>query len=153
MERFLDLSNRDEVVRRVLGDWLLRELRDELVSRLTWHDPEIQPYAAGLRVRADLSQSHDVYFLTPVGLGGKFFYEHPVGEALYSAEAHVVVEHEDAGLRVVLAQGRLFWVGSDDSRGYRISEGFDALYQALVEALRKSLRGLPRERGPRTTRG
>src|SRR5581483_1233562 len=114
MDRFLDLSDRKEVVENVLEDWLLRELRDELVSRLTWKHPKMTSVAQGLRVRLDAKRPLEVYYLTPVGIGGKFFYEHPVGEALYSAECQVIVEHEEGALRTRMAEGRLFWVGTDE---------------------------------------
>jgi hypothetical protein len=140
MERFLDLSNRDEVVEKVLEDWLLRELRDELASRLTWRTPALASVVAGLRVKADRNKPLDVYFLTPVGIGGKFFYDHPVGEALYSAECHVVVEYDEGALRTRVADRRLYWVGSGDPKGYRISEGFDELFTAVHEALERRAR-------------
>lgn len=136
VDRFLDLSKRDEVVQRVLRDWLLRELRDELVSRLTWQDQRLAEWVPGLRVRVGEGQPVEVYYLTPVGIGGKFFYEHPVGEALYSAEAQVVVEHEGGAMRVGLGEGRLFWVGSGDPKGYRISEGFEDLYESILASLK-----------------
>lgn len=139
MERFLDLSNRDDVVETVLEDWLLRELRDELVSRLTWKVPKLGPIAHRLRVRVDTRKPLDVYFLTPVGIGGKFFYEHPVGEALYSAECHVIVEHEEEAVRKRMAEARLFWVGSGDPKGYRISEGFDELFESLQSQLQRQV--------------
>lgn len=136
----MDLSNRTEVVEKVLEDWLLRELRDELVSRLTWKAPKLSTAAARLRVRYDPDRPLDVYYLTPVGIGGKLFYEHPVGEALYSAECHVIVEYEEDTVRTRLAQERLYWVGSGDPRGYRISEGFDALFEAVGAGLLRHLR-------------
>lgn len=138
MERFLDLMSRKDVIEKVLEDWLLRELRDELVSHLTWKMPRLTGIAANLRVRVDTHHPVEAYFLTPVGIGGKFFYEHPVGEALYSAECHVVVEHEEGALKTRVASRRLFWVGSGDPRGYRISEGFDELLEeARLELVRR----------------
>lgn len=140
MERFLDLSDRDEVLRRVLHDWLLRELRDDIVSKITWKHPELDEACGRLRVRADLDEPHDIYFLTPVGLDGQFFYKNPVGEALYSAECDVVVDHEDAAIRTRLARGRLYWVGGDGPRGYRISEGFEQLLQDVQAQLLEQTR-------------
>jgi hypothetical protein len=140
VERFLNLANRDEVVDRVLEDWLLRELRDDLVSRLTWKAPALATVASGLRVRADRQRTIEVYFLSPVGIGGKFFYDHPVGETLYSAECDVVVEYEEKSVKTRLAEQRLYWVGSGDPKGYRISEGFDELFETTLRKLQ--------ERGP-----
>lgn len=134
MERFLDLTNRNEVVEKVLEEWLLRELRDDLVSRLTWKYPESSD-AHRLRVRGDYTKPLDVYYLSPVGIGGKFFYDRPVGEQLYSAECHVVVEHEEDQVRTRLGEGRFYWVGSGDPRGYRISEGFEDLWTQIVASL------------------
>lgn len=153
MERFLDLTRRDEVIQRVLHEWLLRELRDELASRLTWSDPGLHPHVGGLRVRPATDRPVEIYFLTPVGIGGKFFYEHPVGEALYSAEAQVVVGLESESVRVQLGQERLFWVGSDEPRGYRISEGFDALFEQVLASLTKVFPGSRRAGEPGTRRG
>lgn len=135
VERFLNLANRDEVIDKVLEEWLLRELRDELVSRLTWKAPALAPVASRLRVRADRHRPLDVYFLSPVGIGGKFFYDHPVGEALYSAECDVVIEYEENSLKTRLASRRLYWVGSADPKGYRISEGFEELFEAVLKSL------------------
>lgn len=143
MERFLDLSDRKGVVATVLEEWLLRELRDELASRLTWATPALHSVIPGLRVRWDPAHPIEVYYLTPVGIGGKFFYEHPVGEALYSAECRVVVEHEQGALRTRLAEARLYWVGSGDPRGYRISEGFEELLAKVQSSLRDHGRGQP----------
>lgn len=137
MERFLDLSKRDEVVEKVLEDWLLRELRDEIVSKLSWKTPALGPLALHLRLRADRHKPLDVYFLSPVGIGGKFFYEYPVGEALYSAECDVIVEYDDGPIKTRLAEHRLYWVGSGDPKGYRISEGFDDLFEAVLKAMQK----------------
>lgn len=135
VERFLNLANRDEVVEKVLEEWLLRELRDEIMSRLTWKRPNLARVAEGIRIRADRRRPLEVYFLSPVGIGGKFFYDHPVGETLYSAECEVLVEYEENSIKTRLAQHRLFWVGSADPRGYRISEGFDELFDTVVEKL------------------
>jgi len=136
VERFLNLANRDEVLERVLEEWLLRELRDEIVSRLTWKTPTLTPAAARLRVRADRDKPIEVYFLSPVGIGGKFFYDHPVGETLYSAECDVVIEYEESSVKSRLAAQRLYWVGSGDPKGYRISEGFDELLAAVHKKLK-----------------
>lgn len=152
VDRFLDLSNGDDVVNRVLHEWLLRELRDDLASRLTWRHPELQRFVGGLRLRVDASKPVEVYFLSPIGIGGKFFYEHPVGEAFYSAEAHVVVDYEAEAVRLRLAEDRLFWVGSGEGRGYRISEGFDDLFESIIEALTNSV-AAPRPGAPGTRRG
>lgn len=142
----MDLSDSENVIEKVLEGWLLRELRDEVVSRLTWRDPAWALPASRLRFRPDRGQALDVYFLTPVGLGGKFFYKHPVGEALYSAECDVVVEYEEGAVRTKVAQQRLFWVGSADPRGYRISEGFDDLLDSLVGVIsRKKAKGAQRD--------
>ncbi len=140
MERFLNLSDKAEVVEKVLEDWLLRELRDEIMSRLTWHAPHLGPLAAQLRIRWDPAQPMDVYFLSPVGIGGKFFYDHPVGEQLYSAECRVIVEYEEGAVRTRVGENRLYWVGSGDPKGYRISEGFDDLFEAVQADLSKRVK-------------
>lgn len=140
VERFIDLSKRAEVIETVLEDWLLRELRDDLVSRVTWKSPRLSEVAPRLRVRADSSKPVEVYFLSPVGIGGKFFYDHPVGETLYSAECHTVVEYEEGTVRTRIAEARLYWVGSGDPKGYRISEGFDELFDAVLKDLTRRAR-------------
>ena len=135
MERFLDLSNRQEVIGRVLEDWLLRELRDELASRLTWKEPGTRLLASRLHVRLDEKEPVEVFYLSPVGLGGKFFYERPVGEALYSADCNVIVGLENGSRPTPLVTGRLYWVGSDEPRGYRITEGIEELFESLRNAV------------------
>lgn len=135
MNRFLDLNKREEVVEQVLGEWLLRELRDDLASRLTWKRPALSNDVPRLRVRMDAAKPVEVYYLSPVGIGGKFFYDHPVGETLYRAEAHVVVERAEGSVLATLAEQRLYWVGSGDPKGYRISEGFEELFEAVLAAL------------------
>lgn len=135
MPELVDMRNRAEVLSKVLDEWLLRELRDELVSRVTWKDASLAPLAAHLRVRLGRGEP-EVYMLTPVGIGGGFFFERPVGEGLYAAKATVVVEVEGAGAKAKLAEENVSWAGAPgEPRGYRFTEGFEDLVRAATEGL------------------
>lgn len=141
MPDLVDMRNRAEVLSRVLDEWLLRELRDELVSRVTWKNPALHELAPRLRVRLAPRSDPEVYMLCAVGMGGDFFYEHPVGESLYAAKAEVLAELWGPAASMELARQAVSWAGaSGEPKGYRFTEGMDELVRDVVGRLEQQLR-------------